>query len=137
MAILTSSLWRRRLAGALLTWLVPFLAAVPFYGKNGALLIDLPLFKSLMIVISALTAAILFVWFFRAVGTGYTREALITGFLWLGANWTLDLVVLVGLLGMPPADYTAQIGVRYLMIPVLVTATGIVADDAIKQQPGA
>jgi len=78
-----NSVWGRRLIAALLTWLVPFLIAVPFYGKNGTLLIDLMLFKSIMIVVATITAAMLMFWFFRAVMTAYTREAVITGLVWL------------------------------------------------------
>jgi hypothetical protein len=92
----------------LLTWLVPFLGAVPFYGKNGTLLIDPGLFKSIRIVLATITAAILMVWFFRAVTTTCTREAVITGLVWLVINWVLDTIVLVGLLGMAPLDYITQ-----------------------------
>ena len=127
------SVWGRRLIAALLTWLVPFLIAVPFYGKNGTLLIDLMLFKSIMIVVATITAAMLMVWFFRAVTTAYTREAVITGLVWLFVNFVLDTIVLVGLLGMTPLDYITQIGVRYLMIPAMVIAAGIIADDTAQQ----
>ena len=106
------SVWGRRLIAALLTWLVPFLIAVPFYGKNGTLLIDLMLFKSIMIVVATITAAMLMVWFFRAVTTAYTREAVITGLVWLFVNFVLDTIVLVGLLGMAPPDYISKTGVR-------------------------
>jgi len=128
-----NSVQSRRLIAALLSWLVPFLIAVPFYGKNGNLLIDLWLFKSIMIVVATITAAILMVWFFRAVTTAYTREAVITGLVWLVVNWVLDTVVIVSLLGMAPLDYITQIGVRYLMIPAMVIAAGIIADDAAQQ----
>ena len=129
---LVSPIWRRRLTGAFLSWLVPFAAAIPFYGPGG-LLIDIHLFKSIMIVIGSITAAILIVWCFRTIHTNYTREAVVTGILWLLANWALDLAVLVGLLGTPLPDYAGQIGLRYLMIPVMVIVAGIVADEAVKR----
>jgi len=128
-----NSVWGRRLIAGLLSWLVPILIAVPFYSNNGTLLIDLMLFKSIMINIASLTAAILMVWLFRVVTTAYTRAAVITGLLWPGMNWTVDLIVLVGLLGLPPPDYIFQIRVRYLMIPARVIAGGIIADDAAQQ----
>jgi hypothetical protein len=83
------------------------------------------LFKSIMIVVATIIAAMLMVWFFRAVTTAYTREAVITGLVWLVVNWVLDTIVLVGLLGMAPLDYITQIGVRYLMIPAMVIAAGL------------
>jgi hypothetical protein len=129
---LVSPIWRRRLTGAFLSWLVPFAAAIPFYGPGG-LLIDIHLFKSIMIVTGSVTAAILVVWSFRAIETDFTREAIVTGILWLLVNWLLDLIVLVGLLGTPVLDYAGQIGLRYLMIPVMVIMAGIVADEAVKR----
>jgi hypothetical protein len=125
-----NSVQSRRLIAALLSWLVPFLIAVPFYGKNGNLLIDLWLFKSIMIVVATITAAILMVWFFRAVTTAYTREAVITGLVWLVVNWVLDIIVLVGLLGMAPPGCIIRLGLYYLMIPAMVIAAGIIADGA-------
>jgi hypothetical protein len=127
---ITGTLWGRRVSAGFLTWLIPFIAAIPFYGRDGTVLIDLMLFKSIMIVVASITAAILMVWFFSLVTTSYAREAVITGMVWLLMNWALDVVVLVGLLGMPPMDYAIQIGLRYLMIPAMIIATGVVADRA-------
>lgn len=130
-----SPTWRRRLAGAFLTWLVPFACAIPFYSPTG-LVIDQQLFKSIMIVVGSITAAILIVWCFRPVEKNFTHEAIVTGFVWLLANWILDLIVLVGLLGMTLPEYAAQIGLRYLVIPAMVIAAGVVADGAVKGTAG-
>ncbi len=70
--------WVRRLGTGFLTWLVPFLAAIPFYAKGGTLLVDAALFKSFMIVVSSVTAAILRVWFFSRASQPYAREAVIS-----------------------------------------------------------
>ncbi|MDD1703057.1 MAG: hypothetical protein LUQ31_08785 [Methanoregula sp.] len=126
-----SSAGVRRFVAAFLSWLVPFVVAIPFYGNGGRLLISTDLFKSLMIVVSAVTAALLIIWFSRSVRSGYTREGIVTGIVWLFVNWVLDLIVLVGLLGMPLPVYAAQVGLRYLMIPAIVIATGVVADEAV------
>lgn len=131
-----NSLWGRRMVAGILSWLIPFLVAVPFYSRDGVLLVDAALFKSLMIVTGSVTAAVLMIWFFARVTSSYTREACITGVCWLILNWALDLLVLVGLLGMTPADYLSGIGLRYLMIPAMVIATGVVADTvALKRIP--
>ena len=130
-----TSIWRIRLVGAFLTWLVPFVCAIPFYGADG-LLIDQQLFKSLMIVVGSITAAILMVRLFRTIGRDYIREAIITGIVWLLANWVLDLIMLVGLLGMTLPEYATQIGLRYLVIPVMVIVAGIVAEKTVKKKSG-
>jgi len=43
----------------------------------------------------------------------------ITGFVWFILNWTLDTIVLVGLLGLPGFDYVTRIE---LMIAAMVIA---------------
>ena len=125
--------WRRRLIGAFLTWLVPFACAIPLYGPGG-LVIDQQLFKSIMIVVGSITAAILIVWCFRPVEKNFTHEAIVTGIVWLLANWILDLIVLVGLLGMTLPDYAAQIGLRYLVIPAMVIAAGVMAEEGMRRK---
>ncbi len=126
-----TEIWRRRLIAGFLTWLIPFIASVPFYDKSGTLLIDYVLFKSIMVVVGGVSAAILMVWFFRLVTKTFTREAVITGFVWLIMNWVLDLIVIVGVLRMSPITYTIEIGLGYLMIPAIVIAAGIIADNAV------
>lgn len=128
------TLTTRRLLAAFLTWLVPFLIAVPFYGRDGTPVIDISLFKSLMIVVSSVVGAILIVWVFRSVEFGYVREAIVTGIVWLIANWALDLIVLVGMFGMNPGEWATFIGLRYLMIPVIVIMAGIVADEVLQKR---
>ncbi|MCK9579570.1 MAG: hypothetical protein M0Q92_03855 [Methanoregula sp.] len=131
--LIAGSPWGRRVIAGFLTWLVPFLAAVPLYGRDGAPLLDIALFKSLMIVIASLTAAVIMVWYFSRATQPYTREAVITGAVWLAMNWALDLIVLVGLLGMAPGAYAAEIGLRYLIIPAMVIPAGIIADRAVER----
>jgi len=58
---ITRSIWGCRLIAGVLSWLVPFLVAVPFYGRDGTLMIDPAMFKSIMIVVASITAAILIV----------------------------------------------------------------------------
>jgi hypothetical protein len=130
---ITGTLWGRRLLAGLLSWLIPFLVSVPFYGRDGTLLIDQMLFKSLMIVVGSITAAVLMVWFFSIVTAAYAREAMITGGIWLMMNWILDIAVLIGLLDMTPWEYGAGIGLRYLVIPAMVIPAGIIADHAVKR----
>jgi hypothetical protein len=36
---------------------------------------------------------------------------------------------------MAPLDYITRTGVRYLMIPAMVIAAGIMADDALRYKP--
>jgi hypothetical protein len=114
----------RLLAYGGLTWLIPFLAAVPFYSPGGALLVDVFFFKSVMIVVGGITGAALLVLWFGGVRSGYLREGAIVGGVWLAMNWALDLLVLVPISGMDMATYFGQIGLRYLLIPTMSIAIG-------------
>lgn len=114
---------RLLLYGAL-TWLVPLLVAVPFYSPGGGLLVDVFLFKSVMIVVGGITGALLLVRWFEGVRSDYLREGMTVGGVWLVMNWALDLEVLVPASGMDVATYFGQIGLRYLLIPTMAIAIG-------------
>ena len=107
-----------------LAWLIPFVASFPFYTKEGKLVIDIFLFKSIMIVVGSITAAILLVSYFKHVHTNYLKEGIIVGVIWFGMNILLDLFILLPMSGMSVADYLMQIGLRYLAIPTVSMAMG-------------
>ncbi len=57
-----------------LTWLIPFVVSFFFYSKEGQPLIDIFLFKSIMIVVGSLTGASLLVLYFRGLKKDYLKE---------------------------------------------------------------
>ena len=115
---------KRAMLYGLLAWLVPFVSAFPFYGKDGELGIDIFLFKSMMIVVGSTTAAILLVSYFKKVSENYLKEGVVLGIIWVGMSVLLDLIFLLPMSGMVFADYFGQIGVRYLVMPVMTVAMG-------------
>ena len=50
-----------------LTWLIPFIIAIPFYSRDGQPLIDIFLLKSIMIVVGSTTGAIFLILYFKKV----------------------------------------------------------------------
>lgn len=112
-----------------LTWLIPFVVSFFFYSKEGQPLIDIFLFKSIMIVVGSLTAASLLVLYFRGLKKDYLKEGVIVGLAWFAINIIMDLAVLVPMSGMSIGSYFAQIGLRYIIIPTMSTAMGYVADS--------
>lgn len=114
----------KNLVYGFLSWLIPFLASFLFYTREGELTIDIFLFKSIMIVVGSITAAFLLVSYFRNIGADYLREGVILGLTWFGINILLDLLVLIPMSGMSLADYFAQIGLRYVVIPVMCITIG-------------
>jgi hypothetical protein len=112
-----------------LTWLIPFVVSFFFYSKEGQPLIDIFLFKSIMIVVGSLTGASLLVLYFRGLKKDYLKEGVIVGLAWFAINIIMDLAVLVPMSGMSIGSYFAQIGLRYIIIPTMSTAMGYVADN--------
>ncbi len=117
--------WRVWLFG-FLTWLIPFVVAIPFFDPSGALVIAEPLFKSLMVVIAGFAGAMLLVGIYRQIKPSPVVGLLVGG-LWLIINLALDWFILLPISGDSFSEYFADIGLRYLMIPIMATAMGMVA----------
>jgi hypothetical protein len=117
--------WRILLLGVL-SWLIPFLTAFAFFTASGELVIPQPLFKSLMVVVGAGVGVPMLVAAFRRI-----RPALSSGFAigayWLAINWALDLLVLLPMSSMSAGEWFADIGLRYLVLPMIATGIGAVA----------
>lgn len=109
-----------------LTWLVPFVVSVPLVGRDGQPVLPTGLFKSLMIVIGSAVGAWLLVRVFRQPPT-FRHPGLVVGLLWLGINVALDLLILVPLTNMSLLNYASEIGLRYLVIPIIAVAIAAAA----------
>ena len=83
-----------------LTWLIPFAVSFLFYSKDG-LIIDIFLFKSIMIVVGAVSAAFLLIIHFKKIDSAFLREGIVTGIMWLTINLLLDLLILLPMSKMP------------------------------------
>lgn len=124
-----------RISGyGLLTWLVPFMIAIPFYSPGGTVLIDPALFKSVMVVTGAVVGAVLIIRVFRTLSCRYVFYGMLTGIIWLIVNWILDLFILVPMSGLDIPSYLSQIGLRYLMIPVMTIMAGFIAEIAVEHE---
>lgn len=112
-----------------LAWLIPFAASFLFYTKEGKPTIDIFLFKSIMIVVGSASAAFLLTAYFRKIHAAYLKEGIIVGLTWFVLNIGLDIAVLIPMSHMPFPDYFAQIGLRYLVMPVMSIMVGAVLAD--------
>jgi hypothetical protein len=79
-----------------------------------------------MIVVGSVTAAFLLISYFKNIGAEYFKEGVILGLTWFGINILLDVLVLLPMSGMTLGDYFAQIGLRYVVIPVMTITVGAV-----------
>ncbi|MBA2862869.1 hypothetical protein [Methanococcus maripaludis] len=108
----------------LLTWLIPFVLSFLFYSESEGLLIDIFLFKSIMIVVSGLVGVSLLIIYFKDIHKDYLIEGIFVGVSWLVINLILDILILIPMSGMTFIDYFSQIGLRYLIIPTISIAMG-------------
>lgn len=108
-----------------LTWLIPFVFSFLIWPLHDSML---SLFKSIMIVFGAITGVIFIVVYFKKISSGYLRDGITIGFIWLAINIILDLIVLVGLFKTPTKDYFIDIGIRYLMIPIITVGFGYILE---------
>ena len=111
-----------------LSWLVPFVASIFFFSPEGGLVSDVFLFKTIMIVVGSATAAVLFVLHFRNVKQEFLKEGIVIGVAWFALNIVLDILVLLPLTGTDIPTYFAQIGARYLVLPIMAATIGFVAE---------
>lgn len=114
---------RKALLYGVFVWLIPFgVAFVIFPLRESAR----PLFESIMPVAVAAAAVIFAVRYFRGVTGGFVREGLRLGLLWLLINVAIDapLMLFGGPMFMTVAQYVADIGLTYLLIPVVTLGLG-------------
>ena len=107
-----------------LTWLIPFIVSIPFYGKGGVPMIDIFLLKTIMIITWAGAGGFLLVKYFQTVQKNYLKESVFLGLIWLLINWFLDFTILLPMSSMTLQEYMMQIGLRYLMIVIFSVSIG-------------
>lgn len=106
----------------LLTWLIPFAVSIPFVNPDGGYWVSAGLFKSIMLLVGCSSGlGLLLALLARNRELCATRVTLI----WLLLNWLLDVLVLLPLSGMQVQQYASEIGIRYLMIPMVGYAIDI------------
>ena len=115
-------------AYGLLSWLVPFIASFLFFGKSGQSMLPIGLIKSAMILIGASLGGFLLFRLFKesppSLGSGIA-----IGSLWFLMNILLDLSILVPMTKMNLGEYFSEIGLRYLLIPIMAGAMGAVGSQ--------
>jgi hypothetical protein len=106
-------------------WAVPFAVAFLIFPLRQS---ARPLFESIMPVAVASAVVGFAVPYFRKVNAAFTQEGLRLGLLWLLVCVAIDapLMLFGGPMRMTLGQYLADIGVTYLIIPVITTGIGLV-----------
>lgn len=109
-----------------LVWLVPFIVSFFIYPLKTA---GNPLFESIMPLVITIVAVALSYFYLKSIKTDFIKEGLVMGVSWFIISIVIDLILF-----LPPSpmqmtlkDYLMDIGVIYLMIPVIATGMGLMA----------
>jgi hypothetical protein len=106
----------------LIVWVVPFIAAMAIFQLREN---ERILFESIMPVVLSLAAIIMANLYFKVVEINFIKEGVFLGIYWLVISIVIDqLMFSWGPMKMTVLDYIKDIGVTYLMIPVITIGTG-------------
>ena len=107
-----------------LIWIIVFVVAIAIFPLRES---NRPLFESIMPVALAACVTLLSVVYFRKVTSEPAREGIILGLTWFILNLALDrLMFSWGPMKMSIVEYLSDIGVTYLMIPIIPLGMGVV-----------
>lgn len=114
--------WRRAIGYGILVWLIPFAVAFAAVGFKESWR---SLFESIMAVTVAAVVVLLALWYFRRVAQPTAREGVLLGLIWLAISVLIDLPLMLSPpINYSPQEYVADIGVTYLMMPVITAGIG-------------
>lgn len=120
---------RKALLFGVLIWLIAFLVAFAIYPIRESYR---PLFESIMPVVLTLGTVFFAHRYLKGVQAGAGREGLLIGLLWMATNIIIDLPLMLSPspMQMTLADYFADIGVTYALIPIITTGMGFTSAQA-------
>jgi len=111
-----------------LLWLIPFLVSLvvfPLKESNRAL------FESIMPLVLTIVAIKLSYYYLRKIRTGYLKEGLMIGLIWYIMMVAIDLIMFLpqSPMHMNLTDYMMDIGITYLIVPVITTGMAYLAQS--------
>lgn len=121
---------RKAILLGLLVWLIPFIVAfIAFPLKNSWR----SLFESIMPLALALVVVACARLYFRGIAARGMREGLLLGLVWFAICVAIDLPLMLS----PPmnyslSEYAADIGLTYLMIPVITIGMAVACEPTVR-----
>jgi hypothetical protein len=114
---------------AILTWLIPFAASIPFFDQNRQLAAPYWVFKLTMWIVLSICAFVPFRWYWRGVAPDQATfsAALLAALIVFAVNIALDAVTVIPLTGATFGEYFAQTGWAYVVFFVSSAVTRIAA----------
>jgi hypothetical protein len=111
-------------------WVVPFVVAIAIFPLREA---ERPLFESIMPVAVGCATLLFALLYLKNVQSGFSKEFMLLGWLWFAISIAIDLLMFMqGPMQMAFSDYVKDIGVTYLLIPVITFGIGSAAQRTAK-----
>lgn len=106
----------------LIVWVIPFIAAMAIFPLREN---ERMLFESIMPVVLSLATIIMANLYFKIIEINFIKEGIYLGIAWFIMSFIIDqLMFSWGPMKMSIIEYIKDIGVTYLMIPVITIGTG-------------
>lgn len=113
---------KRAILYGFLVWLIPFLAAVfifPIHTSNR------PLFESVMTIVLCGTTFFFAKRYYRQIERYYVAEGVRLGIMWIITSLVIDFPFFItGPFKMTPIQYISDIGIAYLIFPIITIGLG-------------
>jgi len=115
-----------------LVWLIPFIVSFLIFPLKSS---NRVLWESIMPIVICGTTVTFAVLYLNRLQGSFFREAVLAGTTWLGINLLLDLLLFMeGPMKMPFIDYIADIGLTYVLIPIITAGFGYLLEKNAKQK---
>ena len=119
---------KRAFAYGFLVWLLTLLVSMALFPLKRSWPV---LFDSIMPITLALCAVIFANRYFQRCAASSVREGVLLGAIWLVMNWLLDWPLFSnGPMSMSMVNYIADIGLTYLMLPIITVGIAYQAAQA-------
>lgn len=111
-----------------LVWLIPFLVSFVVFPLKETMR---PLFESIMPLVLTVTVIVLAYYYLKDLDANFAKEGIIAGVVWFIISIIIDLALFLPAspMQMSFADYIMDIGLTYVMIPVITTGMGYLAQN--------
>ncbi len=109
-----------------LVWLVPFVVSFFIYPLKTS---ENPLFESIMSLILTVIVVVLAYFYLKTLESNFIKEGVTIGTAWFVINIAIDLVMFLppSPMQMSLVNYLMDIGITYLIIPVVTIGMGCLA----------
>lgn len=107
---------------ALAVWVIPFLVAMFIFPIRES---NRPLFESIMPVAVCIAVVIFTILYFKKIESNFVKEGVLLGILFFLVSFIIDLSLFMwGPMKMTFGEYLSDIGVTYLLMPVITIGFG-------------